>query len=118
MKHLTVEEMISFVSIKSLDEKSLELIDRVSEHICECSECRKKVDAFQTVQDELDRMENAKKYKNSLAQRTKDEAAEKRKNTIIRKYTDEYINRNVAAGKSPDDYIELEYEDPKKNKKR
>ena len=49
MKHLTFEEMADFVSLRSLDRSSVELIQRVNGHVCRCSECRKKLRAMQTV---------------------------------------------------------------------
>ena len=49
MKHLTFEEMTDFVSLRSLDRSSVELIQRVNGHVCRCSECRKKLRAMQTV---------------------------------------------------------------------
>ena len=55
-EHLTVEEMIDFVSINKLDEKSVSLAAKVNAHMMQCSECRKTVAAYQTVYDEFVRM--------------------------------------------------------------
>ena len=49
MKHLTFEEMTDFISLRSLDRSSVELIQRVNGHVCRCSECREKLRALQTV---------------------------------------------------------------------
>lgn len=53
MKHVTVDEMIGFVSMDTPDEKSLELASKVTAHICRCAECRGKVRAFQVICDEM-----------------------------------------------------------------
>lgn len=53
MKHLTIEEMISFVSISKLNDTSLNLASKVNTHIIKCTECRNKVRAFQDVFDGL-----------------------------------------------------------------
>lgn len=55
MKHLTIDEMIAFVSISELDTASLELASRVNTHIVKCDLCRSKVSAFQEVFDELNK---------------------------------------------------------------
>ena len=54
--HLTVDEMIDFVSFNKLDHESLALASKVNTHILECNACRKKAEAFQLVYDELVRM--------------------------------------------------------------
>lgn len=53
MKHLTVDEIMDFVSFNKLDEKTVCLAKRVNSHIMNCAECRKKVAAFQEVYDEM-----------------------------------------------------------------
>ncbi|MGN0114784.1 MAG: hypothetical protein ACI396_05615 [Acutalibacteraceae bacterium] len=53
MKHLTVEEIMDFVSFDKLDEKTVSLAKKVNSHIMNCAECRKKVAAFQEVYDEM-----------------------------------------------------------------
>ena len=57
MNHLTVDEMIDFVSLTDLDKESLALASKVNSHISRCRECREKVKAFQTVYDGLIKME-------------------------------------------------------------
>lgn len=56
MKHLTIDEMIDFVSFNKLDSESLALASKVNAHIFECDICRKKVEAFQIIYDELVKM--------------------------------------------------------------
>lgn len=53
MKHLTVDEIIDFVSIVRIDADSLALASKVNTHIKNCSECLRKVRAFQVIYDEL-----------------------------------------------------------------
>ncbi len=58
MSHLTVDEIISFVSLTELNEEALELSAAVNRHICECKKCFELVNNFQTVYDEFSRMSN------------------------------------------------------------
>lgn len=51
MTHLTVDEIIEFVSIKTLDRDSINLAAHVNGHISKCNECLKKVRAFKTVHE-------------------------------------------------------------------
>ena len=53
MKHLKIEEIIDFVSARRYDSRTAELASRVNTHIIVCKECFKKVNAYQTVYDEL-----------------------------------------------------------------
>ncbi len=85
MKHLTVDEMIDFVSLSRLDAESLALASKVNAHLADCGECRKKITAFQTVYDEfvrigrkknLDRNETAKLAARELAAREEGEKKE------------------------------------------
>lgn len=54
--HLTIEEIIDFVSFESINEESLRLASRVNGHIRECEECRRAVSAFGEVYEELCRI--------------------------------------------------------------
>jgi hypothetical protein len=53
MKHLTVDEMIDFVSFETVDPKTLANASKVTTHIRGCSQCLRRVQAFQMVYDEL-----------------------------------------------------------------
>lgn len=53
MKHLTADEIIDFVTMESITQASIEHAARVNCHIMQCDECRKKVEAFQAVNDGL-----------------------------------------------------------------
>ena len=53
MEHLTIEEIIEFVSFEKMDAESLKLASRVNAHIRSCPSCMRKVRAFQLVMEEL-----------------------------------------------------------------
>ena len=53
MKHLTVEELIDFVSARQLDADYLSLAARVTEHVRRCDSCLGRLNAFQLVSDGL-----------------------------------------------------------------
>lgn len=53
MKHLTVDEIIRFVSLWKLDKEAVELCAAVNGHIAQCPKCLKTVRAFQMVDDQL-----------------------------------------------------------------
>lgn len=53
MLHLTVDEIIEFVSVENLSEEAMDKIAKVNMHISKCVECREKVRAFQFVYDEF-----------------------------------------------------------------
>ena len=53
MKHLTVDEMLEFVSLTELGSASMELSAAVNGHIRKCEKCLKTVRAFQMIYDEF-----------------------------------------------------------------
>ncbi len=53
MKHLTVEEMLDFVSLTELSRESITLAATVNGHTRRCEKCRKAVNAFQLIYDEF-----------------------------------------------------------------
>ncbi len=55
MKHLTVDEIIGFVSAKKPDPEIEALVCKVNMHIMTCAECMRTVKAFRLVHDELER---------------------------------------------------------------
>lgn len=57
MDHLTLDDVINFVSLTEINDESMKLISKVNDHIAQCSECREMVRSFQTVYDELNRTE-------------------------------------------------------------
>lgn len=66
MSHLTVEEIIEFVSFDKLSEDTIALSTKVNEHIRLCSNCLEKVSSFQMVYDELCRIGNVADVKQSI----------------------------------------------------
>lgn len=46
MKHLSIDEMIDFVSINKLDDESLKLASVINAYILRCDACRKKLKYF------------------------------------------------------------------------
>lgn len=55
MDHLTLDDVINFVSLTEMNDESMQLISKVNDHIARCSECRELVRSFQAVYDELNR---------------------------------------------------------------
>lgn len=66
MAHLTVNEIIEFVSFDKLSEKTVALSSKVNEHIRSCPNCLEKVSSFQMVYDELCRIGNVADLKQSI----------------------------------------------------
>ena len=69
MKHLTVDEIVDFVTLEKIDNKSLENAAKVNTHIRQCSGCLRKVRAFQMVYDEFEKMYNEKTDWKSIAEK-------------------------------------------------
>lgn len=53
MKHITIDEIIDFVSFDKIDNRTLEMSRKVNGHIRNCEECIQKVRAFQAMYDEF-----------------------------------------------------------------
>lgn len=66
MTHLTVEEIIDFVSFDELTDEKIALAKKVNEHIRSCRTCFEKVSAFQLVYDELQRIGTVRDARQSL----------------------------------------------------
>ena len=65
MNHLTVDEIIDFVSLTELNTEAIALSAAVNGHIRKCERCLKVVRAFQMIYDEFSKLnsdENFKKY--------------------------------------------------------
>lgn len=73
MKHLTVEDIIDFVSFNELTAETLDLASKVNGHIRSCEECLKKVDAFQTVFDEFCKINSVAGFKEQIYRIISDE---------------------------------------------
>ena len=66
MKHLTVDEMINFVSLTELNAEALMLSATVNEHIRNCDKCLKRVQAFQLIYDEFAKLQGSGDFKNFI----------------------------------------------------
>ena len=55
MDHLTLDDIIEFVSLVEINDESKKLISQVNTHIARCAQCRALVRSFQMVHDELRR---------------------------------------------------------------
>lgn len=53
MEHLTLDQIIQFVTMDEINDENLKLAAYVNNHIMLCDECRKKVEAYQAVNDAL-----------------------------------------------------------------
>lgn len=53
---LDFDEILDFVSVKTLDEESLRVLTRVNTHIRGCDECLKLVNAVSTIHEEFARL--------------------------------------------------------------
>ena len=56
MNHLTLDEIIDFVSLTEINDETLQLLGKVNAHIAQCKECRELVRAYQLVYEEAIRM--------------------------------------------------------------
>ena len=53
MRHLTVDEMLDFVSLEELNEESIAYAAAVNSHTRKCEKCRRAVCAFQEIYDKF-----------------------------------------------------------------
>ena len=65
--HLTVEQIIEFVSINELNEENIKKMTDVNTHVYRCEECAEKVRAFQAIYDEFVRLGQKDEAGNELA---------------------------------------------------
>lgn len=52
MNHLSIDEVIEFVSFNKMTKENLELAARVNAHICRCEKCLELVNKYQAIYDE------------------------------------------------------------------
>lgn len=87
MNHLTVDEIIEFVSSNDLNDEAFLLINKVNEHIRECQECLELVQSFQMIYDEFSEMcsgENFENYIYNVSRNGKGEFLSRCKKTLRR----------------------------------
>lgn len=88
MEHLSVEEMIDFVSFNKLNDEFLSLASKVNTHTLRCKECREKVAAFQLVYDELVRIGRKGDFSNTvLNKQSSDQLQENKTNNFLEQNT-------------------------------
>ena len=68
MEHLTIDEILDFVSLTELNDESIKLAATVNGHIRECEKCLKLVDAFQLIYDEFERLNIKGNFKGFLSE--------------------------------------------------
>lgn len=73
MKHITVDEVIGFVSFTRLDAETKALAAKVNSHIIHCPACMRTVRAFQLVYDELEEMGRTAYFKTVALQMKEEE---------------------------------------------
>lgn len=76
MNHLSVDEIIEFVSSSELNDDEIEIIKSVNEHIRKCPKCLKMVQAFQLIYDEFNTLclqDDFKNYVYSIANLKEDD---------------------------------------------
>lgn len=81
MKHLTVDEIIKFVSLTELNSEAINLSASVNGHIRECEKCLKLVRAFQMIYDEFSRLDTSGDFRKFVSE-TISEETDKNENII------------------------------------
>lgn len=72
MEHLTVDEIIEFVSLTEFNSKSLSLSATVNGHIRKCGKCLELVRAFQLIYDEFSRLNTRMSFREYALNATSD----------------------------------------------
>lgn len=62
MIHLSLNEIIAFVSIDELSQESIALATKVNAHILTCDSCRRSVELFQEAYDSVAKEENKEAF--------------------------------------------------------
>ncbi|MBQ2963194.1 MAG: hypothetical protein IJE14_00905 [Clostridia bacterium] len=55
MEHLTVEEIIKYVTANKVDRETVDLLSKVNGHIRKCPACEERVSAFECVNEALEK---------------------------------------------------------------
>ena len=66
MDHLSLNEIIDFVSFEKLSDETLELAANVNSHLLLCKQCREAVRAYQAVYDEFCRLDSKEEFRNAV----------------------------------------------------
>ncbi len=63
MKHLSVDEIIAFVSLTELTDEAIQFSAYVNGHIRQCERCLELVRAFQMIYDEFTKLHTSRDFK-------------------------------------------------------
>lgn len=53
LEHLSIEEIIKYITLNKVDRESLDLLSKVNGHIRNCPSCKEKVISYETLNDEI-----------------------------------------------------------------
>lgn len=53
MEHLSIEEIIKYVTSNKVNRETLDLLSKVNGHIRNCPLCKEKVASYETINDEI-----------------------------------------------------------------
>ena len=53
MEHLSIEEIIKYVTSSKVNIETLDLLSKVNGHIRNCPSCKEKVDSYENINDEI-----------------------------------------------------------------
>ncbi len=73
MEHLSVDEIIDFVSLEKLNDDAVKISTTVNEHIRNCEKCLKLVRAFQMIYDEFSKLNASGDFKKYIKEKVSDE---------------------------------------------
>ena len=76
-EHITVDEIIQFVSFDKMDSASLANASKVATHIRTCDDCLQKVKAYQLVYDELSKLGHKHRFKEIAREKVKEKNHER-----------------------------------------
>ena len=90
MKHLTVDEIIEFVSFTELNSEAINLSASVNGHIRECEKCLKLVRAFQMIYDEFSRLSFGGDFKKYVIDKVLKDTAENENAIEVKSEVEEF----------------------------
>ena len=95
MKHLTIDEMLDFVSLTELNSASIALSVAVNGHIRKCEKCLKTVRALQMIYDEFTRRNMKGEFKEFISENIAElKSGNTRINVKLKSETETEINAN------------------------
>lgn len=70
MNHLTIDEILDFVTLTELNKDTVELAATVNGHIGKCKECLETVRSFQIIYDEFRTLSSGVNFRDYVQERT------------------------------------------------